>query len=187
MWMNNWHDQGSLTQINIPSNHDMIVCLGFDIPLEKFSLVWRRHHYMYQWRASNFDLYSALMTIEQWGFFSVPHLLRHGASIYNGHLREPVTLTPIAERLAVELSLPVFTTLVCRGWDSNTQPSARGTNTLNDYATSAVYHDTKKKLKMHNSFYHTIKILNILANQLHCHTYLDEIKRYRKGGNIKEQ
>ena len=47
---------------------------------------------------------------EQWGFFSVPHLLWHGASVFNGHLRGPVTLTPIAERSAVELSLPVFTT-----------------------------------------------------------------------------
>ena len=28
------------------------------------------------------------------------HLLVHGASIYNGHLRGPVTLTPNAERLA---------------------------------------------------------------------------------------
>ena len=28
-------------------------------------------------------VYSALMTIEQWGFFSVPHLLWHGASVYN--------------------------------------------------------------------------------------------------------
>ena len=60
----------------------------------------------------NFDLCSALMhmAIEQWGFISVPHLLWHGASVYNGHLRGPMTLTPIAERLAVELSLPVFTT-----------------------------------------------------------------------------
>ena len=57
-----------------------------------------------------FDLCSALMAIEQWGFFSVPHLLLHGASVYNGYLREPVKLTTIAERLAVELSLPVFTT-----------------------------------------------------------------------------
>ena len=34
-------------------------------------------------------------------------------------VRGPVILTPIAERLAVKLSLPVFTTQVCRGWDSN--------------------------------------------------------------------
>ena len=32
--------------------------------------------------------------------------------LYNGHLQGPVTLTPIAEHLAVELSLPIFTTLV---------------------------------------------------------------------------
>ena len=34
----------------------------------------------------------ALMAIEQWGFFSVPHLLSHGVSIYNGNLKGPVTL-----------------------------------------------------------------------------------------------
>ena len=55
-----------------------------------------------------FDLCSALMAIEQWVFFSVPHLLWHGASVYNGNLRGPVTLTAIAERLAVELSLPFY-------------------------------------------------------------------------------
>ena len=38
----------------------------------------------------------------------VPHLPWHGASVYNGHLRGPVTLTPVAEYLAVELSLPVL-------------------------------------------------------------------------------
>ena len=41
--------------------------------------------------------------------FSMPHLLWHVASVYNGHLRGPVTLAPIAERLSVELSLPDFT------------------------------------------------------------------------------
>ena len=56
-----------------------------------------------------------------------------GASVYNSHLREPVTPTPIAELLAVELSLPAFTTEICRGWDSNTQPSACGANALTVY------------------------------------------------------
>ena len=37
----------------------------------------------------------------------VPHLLWHGASVNHCHLRGTVTLTHIAERLAVELSLPV--------------------------------------------------------------------------------
>ena len=85
----------------------LLVCLEFLVQLENFSLILRRHHY--RWRAANFDLCSALMAIEQWGFFSVPHLLWHGASVYNGHLWGSVTLTPFAERSAVELSLPVFT------------------------------------------------------------------------------
>ena len=41
----------------------------------------------------------------------MPHLLCHGASVYNGHLRGPVTLTPIAERLAVKVSLPALSRL----------------------------------------------------------------------------
>ena len=77
------------------------------------------------------------MAIDQWEFLSVSHLLWHRASFYNGHIRRPVTLIPIAERLAVEPSLPVFTTWVCSGWDSNTQPSACGGNDKTDYATAA--------------------------------------------------
>ena len=86
----------------------LFVCLEFIVPLENFSLIWRRLHC--RWRAANFDLCSALMANAQWGFFNVPHLLRHGHPLYNGHLWGPVTLTPVAERLAVELLLPVFTT-----------------------------------------------------------------------------
>ena len=86
----------------------------FLVPLENISLIWRRHHC--RWWAGDFDQCSALMAIEQWGFFSVPHLLWQGTSVYNGHLRGPVTLSPFAERLAVELLLPVFTTLVCSCW-----------------------------------------------------------------------
>ena len=84
------------------------VSLVFIVQLENFSLIWRRHHC--RWRAANFDLCSALMAIEQCGFFNVPHPLRHGPTVYNGHLRGPVTFTPVAERLAMKLSQPVFTT-----------------------------------------------------------------------------
>ena len=66
----------------------------------------KNHHY--RWRAANFDRCSALMAIEQYGFFSVPHVLWHGSSVYYGHLRGPVTLTPITKRLAVDQSLPVL-------------------------------------------------------------------------------
>ena len=79
------------------------------------------------------------MAIEQWGFFNVSHPLRHGPTVNNGHLRGPVTLTPVAERLAVELSLPVFTTKVCCDQGSNPDlPQTR--RTLDLYATAAVCH-----------------------------------------------
>ena len=74
--------------------------LEFIVPLENFSLIWWRHHC--RWRAANFDLCSALMAIEQWGFLNVPQLLWHGPTLYN------LTLTPVVERLAKKLSLPVL-------------------------------------------------------------------------------
>ena len=104
-------------------------CLfGVYRPTRDFSLIWTRHHY--RW--------SALVAIEHLGFCSVPNLLWQGASVYNGHLQGPVTLTLIAEGLAVELSLPIFTTYVCRGWDSNTQFYACGANALTHCATASV-------------------------------------------------
>ena len=86
-------------------NEDWFVCL---VSKSRFFFIWIRHHY--RWLAANFDLHiyarhSWSLSYEQWGFFSVPHLLWHGAFVYNGHLRGPMTLTPIAERLAVELWL----------------------------------------------------------------------------------
>ena len=92
--------QNILVLSSIISLVSLFLCEGIFVQLENFSLIWRR----YRWRAAAFDLCSL------WGFFSVPHLLWHGASVYDGHLRGPVTLTPVAERLAVELSKPVFTT-----------------------------------------------------------------------------
>ena len=59
---------------------------GVFVPLEISALIWRRHHY--RRRPTHFDLCSALMVIEQWGFFSVPHLLWQVASVCNGHLIE---------------------------------------------------------------------------------------------------
>ena len=110
---------------------DYSVCLfGAFRPIREFPLIWRRPHSGR--RAANFDLCSALMAIEQWGFFSVPHLLWHWASIYNGDPWGPVTLTPIAEHLAKELSLPVITNLVCCSWDLNTKPSAWRVNAVSD-------------------------------------------------------
>ena len=69
------------------------------VPFQHFSLIWRHHHC--RWRDANFYLCSALFAIEQWGFFSVPYLLWHKTSLYNGHLWGPVTLTPICDTLCV--------------------------------------------------------------------------------------
>ena len=77
----------------------VVVSLAF-FPFENFSLILRRH--LEWWRAANVDPCRALK-------LSVPHLLCHGASVYNDYLWL-VTLTPVAERLAVELSLPFNTT-----------------------------------------------------------------------------
>ena len=68
----------------------------------------------------------------------MPHLMLQEASVYNGYFRGPVTLTSVAERLAVELSLLFLTTQVCRGSVSNNHPSACEANALTDCATSAV-------------------------------------------------
>ena len=92
--------------IRAPANCCLFVCLEFFVPFENFSHICRRHHC--RWRTANFDLCSALMATEQWGFFSVPHLLWHGASVYNGHLWEPEIFIPNAEHLAVELSILVL-------------------------------------------------------------------------------
>ena len=111
--------------------------VGFFVPLENFSFILIHIHY--QWRAANFHLHicSTLIAIEQWGFFSVPHLLWHGTFNYNGHQRGPLTLTQVTGRLAVELSLPVLTTYICHGWDSKTQLSVCVTNPRTDSATAA--------------------------------------------------
>ena len=51
--------------------------------------------------------------------FTLPQLMWHGSSVNNGHLQGPMTLTPVAYRLAVELSLFVLTNQVCRDRGSN--------------------------------------------------------------------
>ena len=104
------------------------------VPLENFSLLWWRHHY--RWRAANFDIYLALMVIAEWGFFSVPHLLRHGTSVYDGHLRGPMTLTAVAKRLELSCHY-LFNDLSRSVWDSNTQPSTCEANAINNCITAA--------------------------------------------------
>ena len=59
--------KSSIFILNAIKLYCIYVCLEFIVPLENFSLIWRRHHC--RWKARNFDLYSAFMAIEQWGFF----------------------------------------------------------------------------------------------------------------------
>ena len=91
-----------------------VVCREFFTHMETSPLLWR---------TANFVLCSALMAIEQWRFFCVPHLLWHGASFNND--RGPLTPTPIAKRLAVELPLPVFTTVAAGIRTPNLQLTGR--------------------------------------------------------------
>ena len=70
----------------------MFVCLGFNVPVENL------HSF------GNVNI-----TIEGLEIFSYT---RHsyGASFYYAYLRGPVTLTPVAEHPALDLSLTAFTT-----------------------------------------------------------------------------
>ena len=95
------------------------------------------------------------------GHWAVPHKLWHGAYIYNGHFRGPVTLTPIAKRLAVELSLPLLTTKVCRGWDSKIQPSACGANAITHCATACKVLAIYISVVLSVTFYKGQVVLNI--------------------------
>ena len=87
----------------------LIVCIWFIIPLENFSLIWRRQH-------SDEGLQILTYARPSWPLSSEGSLACHTyydtghPFVIYGHLRGPVTLSPIAERLTVELSLPVFTT-----------------------------------------------------------------------------
>ena len=108
MIMNTIYDAcTSLQANNIKTQQTKINCWfvwSFSSHSGFFLLIWRRQHC--RWRAANFTLWSTIMAIEEWGFLSVPQLLQHGTSVDNGHFRGTVILTPYAERLAVDLSIP---------------------------------------------------------------------------------
>ena len=98
--------------VGLDSSHKILfVCLEFFVPLERifpsYGNVTIADEGLQIW-----PMLGTHMAIELWGFLSVPHLLWHGASIYNGHIGGPVTLTPIAKHL--ELSLPVYDLVLSR-------------------------------------------------------------------------
>ena len=83
----------------------------------------------------HFDLYPAHIAIEQWGFFSVPHLLWHGTSIIMVIFEDPWH-SHLLPSILQWLSQPILPTSVCRGWVSNNHPSACGATVLTDCATA---------------------------------------------------
>ena len=91
-----------------------------------------------------------------WGFFSMPHLLWHRTSFDNGHLRGHVTLTPGPSVWQWSCHY-LFYDLVCRGWDTNTQPSACEANALTDCITAAVA-----------VFVHVTSIVSSNVFTMHC-------------------
>ena len=69
---------------------------------------------------------------------TLPTVLWHGTSIYNGHLREPMTLTPIVVGLSVELSLhvPVLRLMSVATGIRTHKPFACGANALTHCTTA---------------------------------------------------
>ena len=79
----------------------LVVCLGFSVSLQNFSFIWRRH-----------QLCSALLAIEQWGFFSVPFPLKHRLNWPSPIISDPHTAEWSGHHL--------FLRLRSIGWGSNT-------------------------------------------------------------------
>ena len=89
----------------------LFVCLGFFFTLEIFSLIWKRHWLQilpYAW-------HSVLLSSEGPFAFHIYCYTGHPFIIVISYIVRPVTLTPIAERVAMVLSPPVFTRSVAAG------------------------------------------------------------------------
>ena len=83
------------------------------------------------------------------------------AILYNGHLRGPATLTPVAERLAVELLQAVLKTKVSPDRRSNPDLS-HAWRTLYYYATAAVTGEVKTILKEIMTLRYMIKMPSLV-------------------------
>ena len=104
------------SKLPVSAKQCWIVCLLYFFSLENFLSIWKSVHC--RWTAKFFHL--VLFTTEQGGFFSKPYLLWHGTPLLN-HLQGPVTITPVALCLAVELSF--LLTWFYSNRDSCTRPA----------------------------------------------------------------
>ena len=144
---------------------DLFFCLRFFALLEKFALIWRRHHY--RWRAATFDLYSAVMVIGQRGFFSVAtycdavHPSPRTRDIHTFAKRSPDLMT--------------------NDWDSNTQPSAWEANAPTDCSTAAA------SLENEGLYYNCMVLISLPHILFFLYTYQinkNKFKRMRDGSHI---
>ena len=143
-------------------------------PTRKFWLIWRRRH-----RRNWVQILTYRCMLGTHGhravrvlYHAIPTVTRV-IRLYNGHLWGSVTLTRIAQRLAVELSLPLFMTKICRGWDSNTKSSTCEANALrciNVYLTRRYLRNglsfIKKKF-LRQWIYYFISSFTISQNHIH--------------------
>ena len=87
---------------------ELIDILVFYVPLKSISLIWRCDHYW--WRAVNLglSLYSALRAFEQRAILVVPHLLRHGISVFPVSSKGRTALINRLLRLAMACRGPIL-------------------------------------------------------------------------------
>ena len=140
--------------------HDSLLVVFIEIAKSKVPF-----HCMYYFDCLGFSSHTRILSLI-WSITITESSLacQNGTTVYNVHLRELVTLTHIAERLAVELSLPVSTISVSRSWDSNTQLSTCGANPQTDCATAQA-HDMYDTIKIS---YYSKAVINkdIVINQI---------------------
>ena len=103
--------------------------------------------------------------------------MRNGPTVYNGHLRGPVALTPVAERLAVVLSLPVATgerTLISSMRGKSTYLHHRAT----EFHISFIIYGSERKQKCQIVFEKRVRKLVCGAGVRRAEK---RISRYRSG------
>ena len=76
-------------------------------PVENISLILRRHHCW--WRAANLDLCLALMAFSSEGYLACHTCCNTGPPFLRSHPKDPWFSLLNAELLAMEQSLPIFT------------------------------------------------------------------------------
>ena len=106
-------------------------------------------------------------------FLKVPHLLGHGASVYNGHLRGPMTPEcTFCRDLGCEAVTTFFYDLALSWLGSNTQPSACGANALTHCTTVvAPYYDNFIQPVLSDGILHISPLLQLVEKNVNLCIY----------------